>query len=98
MTQPEKNISVVALRRLLVELKEHRPDICIRYRLIGKMWAEHFLRIIRMTEQGVVVNDETSNELINIPDLSHIMQMELDKPFQIYQPYFHYDIITTGEW
>ena len=93
-----KKVAVLELRRLLVELKEHRPDICIRYRLIGQMWAKHFLRVIRVTDEGVILNDETSNKLISISELHQIIQFELDKPFQTYQPYFHYEVVMTAEW
>jgi hypothetical protein len=98
MKEAPKKVGVLALRRLIVELMEHRPDICIRYRLIGRMWAENFLRVIRLTDQGVLLNDETSNKAVTISDLSHIMQFEIDKPFQLYQPYFHYEVVITGEW
>jgi len=98
MKEVQKKVAVLALRRLLVELKEHRPDICIRYRLIGQMWAKNFLRVIRVTDHGVLLNDETLNKLITVTDLAHVMQFEVDKPFQTYQPYFHYDVVTVGEW
>lgn len=99
MSEPTKKVAILELRRLLVELKEHRPDICIRLRLIGQMWSQKFLRVIRLTEQGgVLLNDENLSQFTAIPNLSHIMQFELDKPFQLYQPFFHYDVVTTGEW
>lgn len=98
MTETPKNIAVLALKRLLIELKEHRPDICIRFRLIGQMWMDSFLRVNSVTDRGVLLSSDTSNQFMGIADLSQIMQFEIDKPFQLYQPYFHYDIITTGEW
>lgn len=98
MNEVQKKVAVLALKRLLVELKDHRPDICVRYRLLGQMWAKNFLRVVQVTELGVVLNDEATNRLVNIPDLSHIMQFELDKAFQSFQPYIHYDVVTTGEW
>ena len=98
MREPSKKVAVLTLRRLLIELNEHRPDIYIRCRLIGHMWMDAFLRVNRVTDQGVLLNDEKSNKSMTIADLSHIMQFEIDKPFQLYQPYFHYDVVTTGEW
>lgn len=93
-----QKIPVVELRRLLVELQEHRPDICIRYRLMGKMWMPNFLRIIQVSDHGVVLNDETSNRVLTLPDLSQIIQFEIDKAFQLYQPYFHYEVVPSPEW
>lgn len=98
MNDPTQKIPVLALKRLLVELNEHRPDICFRYRLIGQMWVNHFLRVVKVTGNGILLNDDSSNTITTIADLSHVMQFEIDKPFQIYQPYFHYDVVTTGEW
>lgn len=86
---------MIQLRQLLFALKEHRPDICIRYRLMGNMWTTNFLRVIKLTEKGVLLNDEISNKFISITDLSHLIQFELDKPFQSYMPYFHYDVVTS---
>jgi hypothetical protein len=98
MYEATKKVAVLELRRLLVELKEHRPDICIRYRLIGQMWAQSFHQVVHVTEENVILNDESSNKLVTVRDLSHIIQFELDKPFQLYQPYYHYDVSSTTEW
>ena len=97
MSEPTK-VAVLELRRLLVELQEHRPDICLRYRLMGKMWVQNFSRIIQVTDRGVVLNDEVSNKVITLPDLSYIIQFEIDKAFQSYQPYYHYEVHPSSEW
>ncbi len=85
-------ISVLELRRLLVELREKRPDICFRYRLLGEMWVTNSMRVVHVTEKGVIVNDEENNKLINVHDLSAIMQFEIDAPFQGFQPHYHYNV------
>ena len=95
MVEENKHVEVLQLRRLLFELKEHRPDICFRYRMLGQMWAPNFSRVISLTEKGLHLNDETSNRFVSIPDLSQIIQFELDKPFQAFKPYFHYDVVVS---
>jgi hypothetical protein len=85
-------ISDVELRRLVTELKDGRPDICIRYRLIGEMWKPNFLRIIQVNENGAVLLDESKNALSFLCDLSSVMQFEIDAVFQNYQPHFHYEV------
>ncbi len=92
MPETRSLISVVELKRLLVDLKSKRPDICIRYRLLGEMWETNAMRVIRVTERGAILNDETLNKLINLSDLSLIMQFEIDAPFQGFQPHFHYNV------
>jgi hypothetical protein len=98
MNEVRQKVSVLEVRRLLVELKEHRADICIRYRLIGQMWATNFLRVIQVTDEGVILDDESSNTMVTIAELAQMMQFEIDKPFQAYKPYFHYDVVLSSEW
>ena len=84
-------ISVVDLQRLLMQLQQHRPDICIRYRILGEMWVSHFMSVVNISEKVLLLNDEVNHRLITIHDLSNIMQFEIDKPFSGFQPYFHYE-------
>lgn len=84
-------ISVLELRRLLVDLSEKRPDICIRFRLLGELWGVNFLRVARINEKGAVFLDEIQG-LVSISDLNFIMQFEIDRPFQGFQPYYHYEV------
>lgn len=85
-------VSVLQLRRLLHALIDSRPDICIRFRLIGEMWQTNHLRVIQMRENGVVLNDEGSTKMIFIQNLNNVMQFELDRAFQQYEPHFHYNV------
>lgn len=91
-------ISVLELKRLLVDLREKRPDICVRYRLLGEMWVVNSMRVIKVTDNGVMLNDEQNNRLINLPDLSSIMQFEIDAPFQGFQPHFHYNVRPMNDF
>ena len=84
-------ISVLELKQLLIELRDKRNNICFRYRLLGEMWKQNFMRIVDVTEKAVVLNDEISNKLIFL-DLSQVMQFEIDAAFQNYQPHFHYEV------
>ena len=86
------SINVIELKRLLHQIKDLRPDICVRVRLMGELWQNHYLRIIMLNESGVILNNEVINKLIIIQDLKTIMQLELDNIFQQYQPNFHYSI------
>jgi hypothetical protein len=88
-------ISVLELRRLMIDLSENRPDICIRFRLLGELWNVHFMRVMRITEKGAVLFDET-NALVSISDLNFVMQFEIDKPFQGFQPYYHYEVTPVS--
>jgi hypothetical protein len=85
-------ISVIDLRHLLIQLREQRPDICIRYRMLGEMWVSNFLSVVDITEKNLLLNDEVGHRLIVVNDLSAIMQFEIDKPFNGFQPYFHYEV------
>lgn len=84
-------ISMLELKRLMVDLSEKRPDICIRFRLLGELWSMTFLRVMRVAAKGAVLLDE-SHGLVSVSDLNFIMQFEIDKPFQGFQPYYHYEV------
>jgi hypothetical protein len=91
VTMNKTLISVLELRRLLVDLGEKRPDICVRFRLLGELWNVNFLRVIRITEKGAVLLDESLG-LVSVSDLNFVMQFEIDRPFQGFQPYYHYEV------
>ena len=96
VTMNKTLISVVELKRLMVDLSEKRPDICIRFRLLGELWTVQFLKIHGVTDKGVVLFDDTMG-LVSISDLNFIMQFEIDKPFQGFQPFYHYEVTPVFE-
>jgi hypothetical protein len=98
MKRPKNLVSVLELKRLLIDIKEKRPDICFRYRLIGELWIQHFRQIVNVTDKGILLNDEVLNKLIALSDISSIMQFELDNRFQNYEPNFHYDVTPYVEF
>lgn len=85
-------ISALELKRLLVDLKQKRQDICFRYRLLGEMWVSNAMRVVHVSEKGALLNDEHNNKLITLGDISSVMQFEIDAPFQGFQPHFHYNV------
>ena len=91
------SITVLELRKLLIDLKTYQPNTCIRIRLLGEMWFPSFMNIILVTEKGIVLNDEKFSRLRVIPLLSGIAQFEIDQRFQSFQPHFHYEIISSEE-
>jgi hypothetical protein len=56
------------------------------------MWQTNYVRVANLAENEVTLYDERTNGSILIPDLTYVMQFELDSPFQQYQPHFHYTI------
>jgi hypothetical protein len=84
-------VSVSELRRMLFELKALRPDIHIRFRLIGELWQPLYCQVALLTDKGVALNN-ADRKLLIIPDLKDVMQFELEQVFQKYQPHFHYTI------
>jgi hypothetical protein len=91
----EQQIQVLELRRLLYELKDQRPDICVRFRLLAEMWYPSFARVIKLTEEGVVLFNEHDNQAVAIKDLREIIQFELDARYQNYHPHNHYRMQST---
>lgn len=88
------NFSALELKQYLIDIKEHAPQVSVRFRLLGEMWQNYMLRIVAVTENRVLVNDEYSNKLISI-DLNTVMQFEIDNKFKFLQPHFHYEIFPA---
>jgi hypothetical protein len=55
--------------------------------MLGEMWGTNFMSVFHVTDTGILLNDEINHRLIAINDLSNI-----DKPFNGFQPYFHYEV------
>lgn len=91
-------ISVIELKRLLIDLKEKKPSASIRFRLLGELWATSFMSILAVTERGVLLRDEVSNRFSAISNLADVIQFEIDEPFQGYRPYNHYDVTNLAEY
>lgn len=98
----EKNekavISVLELKRLLVELADKGHNVCIRPRLMGEMWSVYFLHVIAVTEKGVLLRDTITNRFVSVSDMSYIMQFEVDNRFQNFQPHIHYEVRITPDY
>jgi hypothetical protein len=91
ITREKTLVSVLELKRLVIEIKEHNQSICLRYRLLGNMWKPNFVRIVNVSENRMMVNDEIENKLISL-DLGNIIQFELDSKFQNFEPFYHYEV------
>jgi hypothetical protein len=85
-------ISVPELKQLLIHLRQDRPDICIRYRLLGEMWGVNFMNIKHVTPKALLLTNQFNNSFVLISDISMIMQFEIDNSFQGFQPHFHYNV------
>lgn len=87
-------ISVLELRQVLVDIKEHGHHVCVRFRLMGEMWFQSFTRVVSVTESRVLVNDEGKNKLISV-DVNQVIQFEIDHRFKGWEPHFHYDVVLN---
>jgi hypothetical protein len=87
-----KVVSVLELRKLLFDVHDNRIGVCLRFRRLGEMWKPNFMAIVAINDKGAIFNDPTTNEFVFLMDLSEIMQFELDNRFQIYEPYYHYEV------
>ena len=96
MEKTKTLISALELKRLLVEIAEKRPQVCLRYRLIGEMWQPNFMRVKDVTDKGVFLKDELQNKTVLIPDLKWIVQFELDGPIHSFAPNFHYQVLPDS--
>lgn len=90
-----QHITTLQLKRLLVELLEHAQETSIRVRVMGELWQTHFMRVVNVSHDRFLLNDEIGNRLVSFL-FSSIIQIEMDHRFQQYEPYNHYDVIPDG--
>jgi hypothetical protein len=88
----KSQIPILEFKRLLHELRDLRPDVGIRVRLMGEMWKSSHFKVFQVTEKGVALYDDATKRLVMVSDLSQIMQFELEQSFQKYEPHFHYSV------
>lgn len=91
-------ISLLELKRLLVDLLEQQPGISIRYRLLGNTWYHNFVTLVQADEDGIALRDEVAEKTILIPDVSSIIQFELDTSFQSFEANVHYEVMIRRQF
>jgi hypothetical protein len=93
----QNQVTIPELHQLLQSIVAQRPNLCIRFRLIGELWRTNFLQVISFEDNTAIFYDEKQNRNLLISDLTRLIQFELDAPFQQYQPHFHYTIEIRSE-
>src|SRR5687767_1852682 len=96
----EAEISIPELKKLLFEIKRFRPDIQVRFRLLGQNWHTNFVQIGALsglsddyeTSALISFNDTSANCSFFIRNIKELIQIELDTPFGVYKPYIHYTV------
>jgi len=89
-----RKLSTIEFRRLLHDIRDRRPDVRIRVRIIGKMWGDRFCTIDFINENQVVLFDETEDYYHYINNIDDIIQFELECSFFGYQAFYHYEVVT----
>ena len=97
MTRSSSIFSALELKQLLIEILEHAPHTCVRFRLLGEMWQTNMVRVVGFSESKVFVNDEIKNALLPI-ELNSIIQFEIDNKYKGFQPYFHYEVTLDSKF
>jgi hypothetical protein len=92
-----KHVSIAEFKRLLHNIYDRRPDVCIRIRLLGQMWSESFFSIECFEDDGVLLFDEHLRRYLRITKVSDVMQFELECPFFGFQAHYHYEMMNVSE-
>ena len=95
MTKSSTEISVLEFRQLLQSIYSSGNNVGIRTRLIGELWQKIHLKILKITEESVTFYDEKSSLTVYVSDMQTIIQFDLDRPFQQYQPHLHYTVTLS---
>ena len=92
MTKDSDTITVTELKGLLQDIHDLRPDIGVRFRVLGGMWQSAFVHLADIHENKVVLKERTSTKLFIISDLVMVVQFELEERFRAFVPNFHYTV------
>ena len=92
MSKGSTLVSIQDLRKLLHELDEKRVTVLVRFRLMGEMWSERFMKVIKVTDSGAFFDDAVTRQYVHVPDLGNVIQFEIDTKWNNLQPYFHYQV------
>lgn len=93
---PERVITAIELKRLLVLMAGSCSEIFFRCRVAGEMWMKNHCRVIRVTDDHVILYDAPSHHYYSIR-INKIMQFDLDDRLHHYQPHFHYQVEPSIE-
>jgi len=90
---PKGQVLTMELKRLLYDIRDRKPNVCVRFRRIGQMWERDFMQVVDMSERGAVFYNQEIEEFVYVGDLVDIMQFELDVRYYNYEPHFHYEVL-----
>ena len=91
-------VSTTQLKALFAQLLLDPSGVCVRTRLLGEMWHPNFMHVLMITKTGVIIlNDEVLRKAVTILRTEDIVQFEIDRKFQIYEPHFHYDVRVDSQ-
>jgi hypothetical protein len=92
-----KNIPLTGFKRLLHDIRDRRPDVHVRIRLLGQMWSEYFYEVLSITSEELLLFNEKADRYLKIPRIDDVIQFELECSFFGYQAYYHYDVSVTEQ-
>ena len=91
-------VTTTELKALFADIVARPSGICVRTRLLGEMWHPNFMHLLMVTKSGVIIlNDEALRKAVTILRIEDIIQFEIDRKFQIYEPHFHYDVKVDSQ-
>jgi hypothetical protein len=88
----QSQVSIPELHQLLRSIIDLRPNVGLRFRLLGELWQTGFVRVVHLEENAATFYDERSDRNLLVSDIKLFMQFELDSQFQQFEPHFHYSI------
>jgi hypothetical protein len=77
-------VSSLELRFLMDSIVSQKANVKIKCLFEGRSWSGPFLSVLMVTEKGAVLKDESSDKILSIPFIDHVMQFVLDRPFDSY--------------
>jgi hypothetical protein len=89
-----RKVTTTELKSLLYDIRDRRPDVRVRVRVIGKMWSESFCTVNHINENGMILCDAHKGKLLYVSNVNDIIQFELECSFFGFHAFYHYNVVS----
>jgi hypothetical protein len=85
-------ISLLELKLLMKSIINKHANIRIKCLLDGGAWTNQFFSVSMVTENGLILSDDSNRKIRSIRFLNQVIQFVIDKPFDNYNPNLAYNV------
>lgn len=93
--KPPAAIDAGQFKTLLQDL--HKKEICIRVRLKGCPWMEHFATVVVFCADSLLLKHQHTGTVIHIPDITKVNEFQIDQSWGEFLPFHSYLVDSSRD-